>query len=224
MTFTQRKNIYFRANKLKKAINAYLYDAEKEMYFEGLNTPVEESLIKSMHPQNIDKRYYLKHSNIMAVYTSVCDDETAKILIDKIMSDDIEGDVQPYFLHYLLEAIYTHGLREQYTLKLIERWKPSVKECPKGLAEGFVAPEPTYHFDHSHAWGGTPLYSLPKAMLGLSVDEPSYRKITLSPSLLGLDNARIELPTPYGMIVCEMKRGSSTKITAPDEVTVQITN
>lgn len=206
---------------LKKAINTNLYDPEKGMYFEGLNTPSAEETLNRWLPQNKEKRYYLKHSNILAAYTSVCDTETAKMLIDKIMTDEIEGDVQPYFMHYLFEAIYTHGLRDKYTLKVAERWKKPTAECPKGLVEGFVAPEPTYCFDHSHAWGGTPLWSIPKALLGLEIEKPAYEEIALSPSLLGLDRARIELPTPKGMLVCELKKGKAPKVTAPEGIKVK---
>ena len=210
------------AEKIKKAINEHLYDKEKNLYFEGLSTPSQEETIYQFHPQNVDKRYYLKHSNIMAAYTSVCDDDTAKMLIEKIMTDEIEGDVQPYFIHYLLEAIYMHGLREKYTLQVIERWKNSIEVCSKGLAEGFVTPEPAYSFDHSHAWGGTPLWSLPKALLGLSIEEPAYRKVRLSPSLLGLECATVKLPTPYGTVICEMEQNCDVKIVAPKDVTVEI--
>ena len=206
---------------LKKAINTYLFDKEKGVYFEGLNTPTAKEQIYNWLPENKEKRYYLKHSNILAAYTSVCDTETARKLIDKIMTDEIEGDVQPYFMHYLFEAVYTHGLREKYTLQLVEKWKKPTEDCPKGLVEGFVAPEPTYRFDHSHAWGGTPLWSLPKALLGLSVDKPGLEEITLSPSLLGLEKARVELPTPKGMLVCEMQKGKTTKVSAPAGVKVK---
>ena len=100
---------------LRVAVNTLLYDAEKGMYFEGLNTPVDEKMVYKWQPQNVEKRYYLKHSNILAAYTSICDSKTAVSLIDRIMNDEIEGDVQPYFQHYLLEAIDKHGLKENYT-------------------------------------------------------------------------------------------------------------
>jgi hypothetical protein len=86
------------------------------------------------------------------------------------------------------------------------------------LVEGFYAPEPTYHFDHSHAWGGTPLCSLPKALTGISIIDPGYKKIRLAPSLLGLEWATVEIPTPYGMIICDMKQGCEPDITVPDGV------
>ena len=207
-----------KKKELQTAVNTLLYDSEKGMYFEGLNTPISPTQIKQWQPQNVDKRYYLKHSNIMAAYTSICDSSTARSLIEKIMNDEIEGNVQPYFQHYLLEAIEKHGLKDKYSLQVIEHWKQAVKDCNKGLVEGFFAPEPTYHFDHSHAWGGTPLYSLPKALTGLSIEEAGYKRIKLKPSLLGLKLARVEIPTPYGMIICELEQGCKPKISVPDGI------
>lgn len=204
---------------LQQAINTLLFDSEKGMFFEGLDTPSEVEIGKWM-PQNTDKRYYLKQSNILAAYFGVCEKETAREIIHKIMSDEIPGDYQPYFAHYLLEAIYSNGLREKYTLEVLERWKAPVKECPKGLVEGFVAPEPTYSFDHSHAWGGTPLWSLPKALIGFEMVKPAFEEISLSPTLLGLETAKIELPTPYGFVTVEMEKGSEPVVTYPDEVKV----
>ena len=212
---TQKEN-------LRKAININLFDAQKGVYFMGLNTPTEESLIGEWMPQNTDKRYYMKHANILAAYFGVCDEATSRTLIRKILSDEIEGDCQPYFLHYLLEAVCNLGLREEYTVQICERWKKPVKECSKGLVEGFVAPEPTYSFDHSHAWGGTPLYSLPKALLGLEILSPGMKEISLSPSLLGLEYANVELLTPHGKVICQMKKNEEPVITNPKKVVVKL--
>jgi len=146
----------------------------------------------------------------------------AQDLLRRIMSDEIEGDYQPYFAHYLLEAVYRNDLQEEFTLPILERWKTPVRECPKGLAEGFVPPEPTYRFDHSHAWGGTPLWSLPLALTGLDILEPGMKKLSFSPALLGLKSARTELPTPFGMVTLELSEGCAPVITAPDEIEVVI--
>ena len=138
------------------------------------------------------------------------------------MEDICPGNIQPYFAHYLLEAIYNAGLSDKYTLKILETWKQPVLECTKGLVEGFFKPEPTYSFDHSHAWGGTPLYSLPKALLGLEINKPGFSEITLKPSLLGLEKAKVELPTPYGLLVCDLQKNQDAVITYPEEMHVHI--
>jgi hypothetical protein len=88
--------------------------------------------------------------------------------------------------------------------------------------EGFVAPEPTYSFDHSHAWGGTPLYSLPQALLGMEITKPAMKELRLSPSLLGLEHATVELLTPYGKLTCQMQADQPPKITCPKEISLLI--
>lgn len=207
---------------LRSAVNTLLFDKQKNMYFEGLNTPTDEKLLYWYMPQNTDKRYYLKHANILAAYFGVCDDTLAKDLLCRIMSDEIKGDYQPYFAHYLFEAVLRCGLREKFTLEIAKKWEAPVNECSKGLVEGFIPPEPTYSFDHSHAWGGTPLYSVPKALLGLEIIEPKMRSIKLSPSLLGLKQATVELLTPFGKVVCKMLEGKEPEITHPKEIKIII--
>lgn len=209
---------------LRNAVNSLLFDTEKGIYFEGLNTPTPKHLLGNWMPENLHKRYYLKHANILAAYVGICDDVLSRDLIQKILSDQIHGDVQPYFLHYLLEAVYRLGLREQYTIPILEKWKASAKECPKGLVEGFVAPEPGYSFDHSHAWAGTPLYSLPKAIMGMEILEPGMRKLRLSPCLLGLNWTKTELMTPYGKVTVHIQDGEEVQITHPKNIKILFDN
>lgn len=210
-----------KAESLKAAVNELLFDKEKNMYFEGLSTPTAEHLLCSWMPQNNGKRYYRKHANILAAYVGICDKQLAQSLIHRIMSNEIEGEYQAYFAHYLFEAVYRNGLRDDYTLIIAERWKQPVKDCSKGLAEGFIPPEPSYSFDHSHAWGGTPLYSVPQALTGLEMLEPGYKKIKLNPSLLGLESAVTEIPTPYGMITVTQQKGREAEYSIPDGIALE---
>ena len=207
-----------QADTLHEAILRELYDPERGLFFEGLNTPTQEDLIGEWMPRNVEKRYYRKHANILAAYFGFFSKEACAKLLERIICDDDLGHVQPWFCHFLLEAVYRCGLREKYSLKLLEQWKAPVKECPKGLPEGFHKPEKDYAFDHSHAWGGTPAYALPLALSGLEILEPGYRKIRLDPSLLGLEHADVEIPTPFGMLQLHMEEGASPKISVPDGI------
>ena len=207
-----------RMEQLHEAILENLYDTDRGLFFEGLNTPTREDLIGEWMPQNVEKRYYRKHGNILAAYFGFFDKEQCAELLEQVLDDDSLGVVQPYFAHFLLEAVYRSGLREKYTRQILELWKEPVRECPKGLAEGFYKPEPNYSFDHSHAWGGTPAYALPQALSGLEILEPGYKKIRLDPSLLGLEQAKVEIPTPYGMISLNMEAGEEPVIRIPDGI------
>ena len=204
------------ADGLQPKIIDFLYDSERGLFFEGLNTPTPEHLLYAYMPQNVDKRYYRKHANILAAYFGIMDQPTCQAILETVMTDESLGEVQPYFAHFLLEAIYRNGLRDKYTLKILEDWKAPVKDCPYGLAEGFIKPEPTYSFDHSHAWGGTPAYALPLALTGLELLEPGFRKFRLNPSLLGLTEAAVQIPTPYGMLEIGQESGKDVCIRVPD--------
>ncbi len=164
------------AHTLRNAVNDLLYDPEKGLYFDGLNTPSPEHMLYRYLPQNVEKRYTMPHSNILCALYGLCDDDTARRLIRRVVSDREWGVCQPYFMHFLLSAIDRLDLREECALSVLENWKAPIKACPKGLVEGFIPPEPTYSFDHSHAWGGSPLYSLPKALLGWKFWNPAIEK------------------------------------------------
>ena len=208
-----------RMEALHKAVYENLYDRERKLFFEGLNTPTDARFLGVWTmPENVDKRYYRKHANVLAAYFGFFSVEENAKLLERIIEDDSLGGVQPYFTHFLLEAVYRNGLRERYTRQILERWKEPVRECPKGLAEGFYKPDESYSFDHSHAWGGTPAYSLPQALSGLEILEPGYRKIRLDPTLMGLEKADVQIPTPFGMIELSLRAGEEPKVTIPSGI------
>ncbi len=205
---------------IKTAILTHLFDEEKGLFFEGLNTPTPKELIYHYMPENTDKRYYMKHSAILACYFEFFPKEKCIDILRRIIPDKTMPDVQPYFCHFLLEAIYRNDLRDEFTLSVLEQWKAPVKECSKGLVEGFFKPEPTYSFDHSHAWGGTPVWSLPLALTGMEISEPGMKKLIFNPSLMGLEFATVEIPTPQGMVTIKLEKGKEPEITAPDKIEI----
>jgi hypothetical protein len=211
-----------RAESLRIAILTHLWDAEQGLFFEGLNTPTPTHLIGAWMPENVKKRYYRLHANILAAYFGIFDQAGCADLIDRIMNRADLGEVQPYFAHFLLEAIYHSGLRNKYTLAVLDRWKAPVADCPGGLVEGFYPPHPDYGFDHSHAWGGTPLWSLPLALSGLAIEEPGMRVLSLDPDLLGMAWARVEIPTPHGILRLSLAAGREPIIEAPAGITVRL--
>ena len=55
---------------------------------------------------------------------------------------------------------------------------------------------------------------------GLVMLEPGWKKLRLSPSLLGLEQACVEIPTPFGMLVVEQAAGCVPRITVPEGIQV----
>ena len=215
---TAKADLYrARAAALKDAINAHLYDPERQLYFEGLNTP---SLSGDgwWLPPNVEKRYYRLHSNVLAALFGVHDNPAD--LLTRTLEDDSLGYFQPYFAHFVLEAVRECGLTHRFSRQILEMWKKPILDCPKGLPEGFIYQE-NYGFDHSHGWGGTPLYHLPMVLSGLEILEPGYKRIRLNPDLLGFAAATTEIPTPYGTIRIEMEEGKEPIVTVPAGIIVE---
>ena len=102
-------------------------------------------------------------------------------------------------------------------MDIISRWYPMIEASPKGLAEGWISP-PDYVFDHSHAFGGTPIYQLPRNLIGLKIIEPGLKKISLKPQLFGLEYADVKIPTPYGVISVTQKAGEAPIIRIPNGI------
>ena len=210
------KNAHDKKEALRSAVVSLLWDPERELFFEGLNTPTPAHMIYNYMPQNVNKRYYRLHANILAAYFGFFDEAETKALLRRILEAKDLGEAQPYFQHFLLDAVYRCGLRETYTLRLLSQWKPHVEACPKGLPEGFYKPTPTYSFDRSHAWAGTPAYALPLAVTGLKMIRPGFREFSLSPSSLGLDFARAGIPTPCGTVRVTAYKNAAPEIELPN--------
>ena len=88
------------------------------------------------------------------------------------------------------------------------------------MKEVFEAAE-DFVYDYSHGWGSTPTYQLTVRLLGLEIIEPGFKKIRLNPNLYGLKFASVEMPTPYGKIICDMKEGEKPLITIPNGIQIQ---
>lgn len=216
--FSNSESCSKESTELKTAINNELYDRDMKLYFDGKNDITGSN---GWLPENSEKRYYTKYPNILACAYGVADKETSAEILERIMNDETLQDIQPYFTHYLLYALRENNLIEKYAFGIFDRWKPVVKSCSKGLAEGWIAPEPNYSFDHSHAWGGTVAYFMPSVISGLKIIEPGMKKISLNPKLYGLDYANLKISTKYGDIRISIDK-DKTDISSPEEIKIDL--
>ena len=201
-----------QARLVKLAFHKNFYDKKKQIYCCGLNT---ESEVNEWLPQNADNKYFSVHVNTLAALYGLSDD--GKRIMQIVMENNNLIKAQPYFMHFVLEALYQCGLFEKYGIKTIKRWQKQVEECDKGMKEAwgdFLG----YNYDYSHGWATTPSYQLPSKILGLKILEPGFKKISLNPNLFGLDFANISVPTPFGCIKCNI--GKTNLYQIPDEIEV----
>ena len=204
-----------KSKDLKECINKHLFDKEKGLYVGGLNTEnrVEEN---DWLPKNTSVVYYLKQANTLALLYDIVENKNRQKIYDHIFNNLNKYEMQPYFYHFLLSAIYKDGLFEKYGLQLMRRYESILDKCDKGLGEAWE----NMNCDHTHAWGASVAYHLKKALSGLEILEAGYKKIKLSPNLYGLDFAELDITTPYGNIEISMKKGERVSIKAPKEIEI----
>lgn len=202
-----------RANQARKAFNDRFYDVGKNMYKAGLGN-ITKSPINEWNPENVNKKYFIRHPNILAVLYNICPDDMKEELATNILTNPELGPIQPYFMHFMLDMVWELDMFEDYGIEMIKRWIDVVDENPKGLAEGWG----DFKGDHSHAWGGTPAYQLPRAFLGFEMVQPGFKEIKLNPKLFGLDYVQLSMPTPYGDIECQMRKGEDIKLKVPSQI------
>ena len=206
-----------RAKRLKIVFSRFFWDAERSLFSSGKTGPTE---VNEWLPQNASAPIFTLHANAMAVACGVVDGSVAVQVMRKILTDPTLPDYQPYFAHFVFQALWKTDLFEEFAMPLFQRWIPMVEHCSKGLAEGWITPCDGYVFDHSHAWGGSPRYWLPRALIGLDILEPGFKTIRLSPRLRTIADATVTVPTPFGLLVCKVCSGEIKVTAAPDEITV----
>lgn len=199
-----------RAARFKSAFNDCFYDKQRKLYCGGMNTP---GAVNRWQPENSEKRYFIAHPNILAALYGLSDDGAA--LVERVINDTELYNVQPYFMHFVLEAIYKTGLFAKYGLREIHKWDDAVLQCDMGMKEAW-GDFPGYRYDYSHGWGATPSYQLPSKISGLEILEPGFKSISVSPCLFGLDFAEISIPTPFGDIYISLSDEIKTEI--PDGI------
>ena len=209
------KTYAVRAEKVKKSFNLLFWNDELGLYCDGTT---ESDTASRWKPANPKAQYYSQHSNALAVLYDLCPPQRQSAVMERVLHDKNLTQAQPYFMHYILEALYKTGLFQKYGIPQIQRWESLLKECNKGMKEFWSE----FKGDYSHAWSCTPTYQLPSKLLGFEMLEPGFKKILLRPNLYGLSHAEIKMPTPYGFITCKMREGKEPEITHPDKIIVEV--
>ncbi|MBO5092714.1 MAG: hypothetical protein J6K52_05465 [Clostridia bacterium] len=204
-----------KAQNIKKIINACLYDSERGLYFGGLNTP-DQVPNDEWLPKNISNKYYLKQANVLSVLYDIAPKEKHRDILEYVIRDLNKFEMQPYFYHFLLEALYKAGLFEKHGINLIKKYESILNKCDKGLCEAWE----NMQCDFSHAWGATPAYILKKALSGFEIIEAGYKKIKLKPNLYGLKFADFDISTPYGKIEISLKNVGEVSVKCPKEIEI----
>ena len=74
-----------------------------------------------------------------------------------------------------------------------------------------------------HAWGSSPVAFLVETVLGVTIIEKGYKKLSVKPQLCHLKWVKGSIPTPFGIVYIDAKNENGkivTKIDAPKEIEI----
>lgn len=196
------------AEKVKEAINKYLWSEEKKAYIDALNFD----------------EYIPQDGNALAVLFGVAEGEQAEAalntlkekhwspygsaLFDVPLNHTRGGNttISPLICTYEAEARFLHG-NEEDALELIRRcWGTMIKKGAETFWEFAPNNGEDRWFVPSHAWSCGCTYLLSAYVLGIKPIEPDYKLMEFRPHVCDLDWFSGVVPTSKGLIAITYKK------------------
>jgi hypothetical protein len=187
------------AEKLAAAFRAELFDPARGIFRDGCRGLSRQPASRWLPPDGA-RDSYTRHTNILAVWAGIVTSREVAQLLSRVLADPELPEPQPYFQHYLFEALAGSGLFGSHAGAQLALWRPMLEAHPYSLREMWNSG------DYSHAWGGTPLVQCSRRILGVEPLAPGWRSLRVCPHPLTLDWARGVVPTPRGPVRVEWRR------------------
>ena len=170
------------------AFERVLWDASRGQYRDGI--PFRSSVPPGdWLPADTAVESHSAHVNILAVLCGIAPEGRRRDILLRAL-DGPTFTCQPYFMHFVFEAMDRAGCFDERAPGQLRRWK--VIESTGTLREMWD------RGDLSHSWGATPLHQCQARILGVEPLEPGYARLRIRPRRAGLSRAAGIVPTPRG--------------------------
>lgn len=193
------------ANKVKHAINQYLWDESREAYVDSIYTDGKRSKTFSLQTQT------------MVYLCNAATDDRVGILREHL--HDWPGDFvrfgSPFVLAFLMEA-YANDGEFQRTLDLIRREWGAMIDYGATSAWEILSPKTR---SHCHAWSAMPAFFLSSYVLGVRPRGTIANGVLIAPEPVDLIWARGNFPTTKGMVNIRWNReenGFTLRVELPE--------
>ena len=173
-----------RAAKAKKAVNEQMFDKERGIYVDGIDTD-HASL----------------HANMMPLAFGLVPEEHYQSVVDYVKSRGLACSV--YGAQFLMDGLYNAG-EADYALDLMsstaERsWYNMIRSGSTITLEAWDLKYKN-NLDWNHAWGAVPANVIPRGLWGIKPKTPGFGIATIKPQMSKLRSSKIEVPTVRGTI------------------------
>ena len=173
-----------RATKVKKAVNAQMFDAKRGIYVDGIGT-----------------KHASLHANMMPLAFGLVPEAHVKTVVDFIKSRGMACSV--YGAQYLIDGLYNAG-EADYALSLLastsdRSWYNMIRAGATITLEAWDLKYKN-NLDWNHAWGAVPANTIPRGLWGIQPKTPGFEVAVMKPQMGNLKSSTIKVPTVRGAI------------------------
>ena len=173
-----------------KAFQRELWSESEGLYRDGKPHATEVKPNQWL-PADKNVETFSTQVNTLAVCAGLADANRAKTVMNKVLAR-ADMNCQPYFMHFVFEALDRADVFDTFALAQMRRWK--VLEDSQSFLEMWNTG------DRSHAWNATPLFQMSGRVLGVEPTLPGFKEFSVKPRAIGLSRASGIVPTPHGPI------------------------
>jgi len=191
------------------AFNRELWVTDKGLYRDG--KPFQTSVKPGRRlPADKDIETFSPHVNLLAVLYDLAPKEKQAAIVEKVLAEK-PLNTQPWFMHWVFQAIDHAGLFDQYGTPQMRRWQ--IVQETQSFREMWNSG------DLSHGWCSTPLVQMSQRILGVEPASPGFKTMAIRPHVCDLTWAKGKVPTPHGDVAVSWNWADgkiSLDVTIPD--------
>ena len=180
------------------AFNRELWNVDQGLYRDG--KPFQTSVKPGQWlPADKDIETFSPHGNLLAVLYGLAPKEQQAAIVEKVLAEK-PLNTQPWFMHWVFQAVDRAGLFDKYGTAQMRRWQivPETQSFREMWKSG----------DLSHGWCSTPLVQMSQRILGVEPASPGFKTMTIRPHVCDLTWAKGKVPTPHGDVEVSWKWAS----------------
>jgi len=201
--------------KTAEAFQRELWVPDKGLYRDG--KPFQTSVKPSqLLPPDKEIETFSPHVNLLAVLYDLAPKQQQAVIVEKVLAEK-PLNTQPWFMHWVFQAIDHAGLFDRYGTQQMRRWTivPETQSFREMWNGG----------DLSHGWCSTPLVQMSAHILGIRPTSPGFKTFAVRPRLGDLTWAKGIVPTPHGDVAVSWALGEDRlglDVTVPADTEAEV--
>ena len=201
-----KKNLKL-ARRIKKAVNKFLWDYEKQAYADCLRYENGDRILSNVFSQQ---------TQTVAVTSGIADGERAARCKEFILNppESFVTSGSPFFQFFKLELLMANNDEKTFIDEIRKSWGFMADTGCDTFWEmwSWVQPGGRLTRSHCHGWSAAPVYYLTEYVLGVKPVGYGYKQVSIEPHACGLKWCRGTVPTPCGDIYVSWETDKNGKI------------